>query len=226
MNVSNVVVHRLTSLNDLEAASRLYHEVFSYTDPTYAVSPRLLQAMSDNGGSVIGASLPDDRLVGFAFGFIGKGSDGALHHYSQAAVIVRDMQGSGLGRQLKYAQREVALENGIDVMRWAYDPMLSRNGHFNLDILGARGIVFVRDYYKSAGTDRLIVEWNLHGSRTDDLGEELHFVTVPATDTAVMPAHRSAIAAQIEELIALGCVATSCIKIGDEARYTFRRLIG
>lgn len=222
----DIVVHRLSSLDDLEAASRLYRDVFGYTDPTYSVSPRLLQAMSDNGGSVIGASLPDGKLIGFAFGFIGKARNGALHHYSQAAVVAREMQGHGLGRQLKYAQREVALENGIDVMRWSYDPMLSRNGHFNLDILGARGIVFVRDYYKAPGTDRLIVEWNLRGATDADLGEELHFVTVPPSEVGMAPGDRANIASQIEELIALGCVATSCIRVGNEARYTFRRLIG
>jgi predicted GNAT superfamily acetyltransferase len=143
-------------------AAELYRSVFGYRDPAYGVNPRLLAGIAANGGSVVGALDRDDRLVGFAYGFLGTDGDRTFH-YSQAAVVAPGLQGKGLGRRLKLAQREVALSWGTTAMRWAYDPLLTRNGHFNLDVLGARGVDFKPDLYDEPGTDRIVVEWDLTG---------------------------------------------------------------
>jgi predicted GNAT superfamily acetyltransferase len=143
-------------------AAELYRAVFGYRDPAYGVNPRLLAGIAANGGSVVGALDRDDRLVGFAYGFLGTDGN-RTYHYSQAAVVAPGLQGKGLGRRLKLAQREVALTWGTTAMRWAYDPLLTRNAHFNLDVLGARGIAFEPDLYNEADTDRIVVEWDLTG---------------------------------------------------------------
>ena len=51
-------------------------------------------------------------------------------------------------------------------MRWAFDPLLTRNAHFNLDVLGARGIACYPDLYDEPGTDRVLINWEL-GDPTD-----------------------------------------------------------
>ena len=70
---------------------------------------------------------------------------------------------------IKHAQRDAALADGIDLLRWVFDPMYARNAHFNLDVLGARSRRVQRNLYGSAApgrdrgerTDRLLVDWEL-----------------------------------------------------------------
>lgn len=157
---SDLRIQRLDSSRHWRQAAELYRSVFGYDHPSYGLNPRLLAGLAGNGGSVVGALDDDDQLVAFAYGFLG--TDGAqTYHYSQAAVVAPGQQGKGIGRQLKLAQRQQALLSGSDSMRWAYDPMLTRNAHFNLDVLGAVGIAFHPDMYDEPGTDRILVSWDL-----------------------------------------------------------------
>ncbi len=153
----------LTTAAQFAEAAVLYREVFGYQDPDYRLNPKLLGALAGNGGSVVGVLDETDRLVAFAYGFCGTDGHG-FYHYSQSAVVAVDQQGRGLGRLLKHAQREVALGQGLTRMRWTYDPFQIRNGHFNLDVLGARGRWYAADLY-GPGTDRVIVEWDLVGEQ-------------------------------------------------------------
>jgi predicted GNAT superfamily acetyltransferase len=169
-----LTVRPLDQPGEMRAGVDLYRAVLELgpTDP--AVSPRLLFALRRNGGSVIGA-FDGDRLVGFAYGFVGKDVDtGDVYHYSQAAVVHPDWQARGVGRALKLGQRSYVLTTGLHRMRWSFDPVRAGNAHFNLDVLGARARWFVRSLYgvedmgRDLGhpSDRLIVEWDLAGPPT------------------------------------------------------------
>jgi predicted GNAT superfamily acetyltransferase len=145
---------------ELEEASRLYRSVFEYTGPESGLNPRLLRAIAMHGGCVIGARLPSGRLVGFGYGFPGS-SNGESYLYSQAVVVSPEVQGTGVGRRIKAAQRRVALGQGFHAMRWSFDPLYARNAHVNLDVLGAVGRWFEYDYYGDSDSDRIVVEWDL-----------------------------------------------------------------
>lgn len=153
-------VGQLSTYDDFQAASTLYREVFSYAKEDFALNANLLTALVDNGGTAVGARDVNGRLVGFAYGFMGSDGQDA-YHYSQAAVVDPHWQGHGIGWQLKDAQRAVVLGLGFTHMRWTYNPLHARNGHFNLGSLGAVGIKFVHDYYGRPDTDRLLVDWSL-----------------------------------------------------------------
>ena len=141
-------------------ASALYARVFGYTSTDHSLNPKLLSAIVANGGAAVAATTDADTLVGFAYGFVGF--DGTRPYlYSQAAFIDPDYQSQGIGRLLKQAQRDIATGAGLSSMRWAFDPILARNAHFNLDVLGARGVRFEPRYYDESFTDRLIVDWAL-----------------------------------------------------------------
>jgi predicted GNAT superfamily acetyltransferase len=165
---------------EMRAAVGLYRDVLGLTATDPAVSPRLLVGLRRNGGSVIGAFARDaggpadtgGALVGFAYGFVGRDpGTGEVYHYSQSAVVAHAWQGRGVGRLLKYGQRDFVLATGLSTMRWSYDPVRASNAHFNLDVLGARARWFVPNFYgiddmgrdRGQPTDRLIVEWNLAG---------------------------------------------------------------
>lgn len=151
----------LASGEDFRAAAALYTRVFGYERPEFSLNPNLLSALARNGGSAVGVRTPDGELIGFAYGFAGRGRDGNDFHYSQAAVVDAAHQGEGVGRMLKERQRQVALGWGHRTMRWTFDPVLSRNAHFNFTSLRAEGVDVVPDYYGRPGTDRVVVDWSL-----------------------------------------------------------------
>jgi predicted GNAT superfamily acetyltransferase len=239
--------YRVISLETAEQrqqAAALYRTVFGYQDPAYGVNPRLLAAMAVNGGSVVGALDPDDRLVGFAYGFLGTDGDRTFH-YSQAAVVAAGLQSKGLGRRLKLAQRDVALAWGETRMRWAYDPMVTRNAHFNLDVLGAVGISFKPELYGEPDTDRIVVEWDLvrdQGTRAQredlpadaDWGDQLTepgrvLLAVPSDIAGLRrsdPERATLLAAVVRDrltaLFGAGYQAVSCHAVGTTAFYILK----
>ena len=79
-----------------------------------------------------------------------------------------------LGLKLSNAQRERALGLGIREMTWTYDPLQSRNAHFNFAKLGIVSDTYKVDFYGPEtssllhrnGTDRLWVTWPLRRGGT------------------------------------------------------------
>lgn len=150
----------LTTYEDFVEANDLYGKVFGYGASGHSLNTNLLSALVRNGGSAVGIRNEDSVLIGFAYGFTGY--DGKTpYHYSQATVIDEDHQGQGIGRILKSCQRDLARAQGVQSMRWTFDPLLARNAHFNFNSLGANGIGFARNYYGRPHTDRIIVDWPL-----------------------------------------------------------------
>ena len=249
--MADVSVHMepLDGLDQFEEAAGLYRTVFGYGEPSHGVNPRLLRSLVANGGSVVGARAEggpaDGKLVGFAYGFVG--TDGrATYHYSQAAVVDHRYQGQGIGRLLKLAQRDRAVQAGQTRMRWAFDPALVRNAHFNLDVLGAVGRKIEQNFYGRPGTDRLVVDWDL----TRDLPAEPAYhappgiddnatrwwepqevggttwITLPA-DVRAGAAARDRIGPALHEILDVGYVAVTCQRIsGETGAYGLMREVG
>jgi predicted GNAT superfamily acetyltransferase len=246
---AQLTVEATSSRESFRAASELYARVFGYTSPDHSLNPKLLSAIVANGGTAVAASTGTGQLVGFAYGFVGFDGAGS-YLYSQATFIDPDFQGLGIGRLLKQEQARLAAVSGLTAMRWAFDPILSRNAHFNLDVLGARGVRFVPRYYDEAFSDRLIVEWDLRdlaspgaaGSVAPTSGEALTIipddwgrpiadgdvirVPIPTAHSGLDPveveALRFVVAETFADLFARGYVARSCIKVDDaSATYLF-----
>jgi predicted GNAT superfamily acetyltransferase len=151
----------------------LYERVMGLRPGDGSLNARLLTALQDNSGLVVGAYL-GEALVGFTYSFLARergadGQAGRLYQYSQLAVVAHERQGLGIGRLLKLGQRDRCLAEGTTLIRWAYDPMQTRNAHFNLDVLGAVVDAVKPAMYGTSGfgaaagesTDRFIVSWHL-----------------------------------------------------------------
>ncbi|SDT47420.1 GNAT family N-acetyltransferase [Actinoplanes derwentensis] len=214
-----VVVRELDGAAEWTAASALYRSVFGYQQPEFGVNPRLLAALRENSGSVIGALGSDGTVIGFCYGFAAV-DGGELYHYSQAAVVAPAAQGSGVGRQLKQAQAEVARATGARTMRWTFDPYALRNAHFNLAVLGAAGIRFRPDYYGD-DTDRVLVSWDLWHARKP--GAPLPPVDTPADSRIAAPrrSDRAALRARLRERFASGARLTGVVQASGRATYLF-----
>jgi len=132
-----------------------------------AVPSTIQRAVQDNGGLVLGA-FADVHLAGFALGFLGW--DGAqLYHYSHLTAVRPEYRNHHLGFRLKAFQRDEVLRQGLAEVRWAFDPLQSRNAMLGIRRLGARVHGYKVHYYGQLGsevdrgieTDRLTVRWNL-----------------------------------------------------------------
>ncbi len=219
-------IGEVTAAPDLAEASRLYRDVFGYTKPEASLNTRLLMAMTANGGSAVGAWDATNRLVAFGYGFAGF-AGGEHYFYSQAVVVADGLQGVGLGRKIKQEQRRLALAKDLHRMRWAYNPILSRNAHFNLSVLGAVGRWFAPDCYGD-GESRLVVEWNLDevpthritpwtSYSTSDWGladpsGDLVAVPVPADRRQVSPEVVDRLNNAFATILADGLVARACVR--------------
>lgn len=227
----------LTQYAEFREAAALYARVFAYADGEYALNANLLTALARNGGSAVGAFADDGALIGFAYGFAGCDDRAELFHYSQAAAVDAAHQGRGVGRALKLAQRDVALRWGQSTMRWTFDPLLSRNAHFNLSALGAVGIAFERDYYARPDTDRLVVAWDLAvgpvrratpsppplGPRdwgTTVETDDGRWIAIPANPDTLAPEDRARLRGGLEramgEAFARGDVLTAASRIDED----------
>jgi predicted GNAT superfamily acetyltransferase len=148
-------------------------------DPREVVPTHMLYIVEKSGGVLL-AAYDRGRLAGFVLGLLGR-SDGKLYHASHMLGIYPDYQGKGIGATLKRAQRAAALEQGLTLMTWTYDPLESRNAHFNIHKLGATSRTYHDNLYgvmeddlnRGMASDRLTVEWQLdrparHTGMTED----------------------------------------------------------
>jgi predicted GNAT superfamily acetyltransferase len=163
-----IEVRLISEPADCDRCVSVYREVFGLAPSDGSLNARLLTALGRNSGMVVGA-FNGVELVGFALSFLGRQDDGRLYQYSQTAAVLPAWQGQNVGRAMKFGQRSLALEAGIDLVRWTFDPLRSVNAHFNLDVLGASVTSLARDFYgpmaapddRGEPTDRFVVDWEL-----------------------------------------------------------------
>jgi len=130
--------------------------------------PRTVQrAVQDNGGLVVGA-FAEIYLAGFALGFLGWDGE-KLYLYSQRTAVRPEYQNHRLGFRLKTHQRDELLRQGLDEIRWTFDPLQSRTAFLHVHRLGAVPDKYLVHYYGRLGaegaeeieTDRLRAVWKL-----------------------------------------------------------------
>ena len=132
-----------------------------------------LKPQTEVGGILMGA-FAEGRMVGFVFGFPGI-LDGETIIHSDMLGIKEEYRSNNLGYLLKLAQREAALVRGVKRVTWTFDPLQSRNAHFNFAKLGVIADRYYVDYYGVTssflhrfGTDRLWVTWMLDSERVKE----------------------------------------------------------
>jgi predicted GNAT superfamily acetyltransferase len=140
------------------------------------VTSNLLRALV-HAGAYCSVVIDEDteRVVGAALGFPARDASlaGGVYLHSHMAAVVEGMRDRGIGSAIKQHQRAWAIEQGIPVVSWTFDPLVRRNAHLNVNRLG----VEVRDYHPdfygvmtdavNAGdrTDRLVAWWVVDSDR-------------------------------------------------------------
>jgi predicted GNAT superfamily acetyltransferase len=84
-------------------------------------------------------------------------------------AVLEPRRAKGVGYALKLAQRAQAIDAGVRLVRWTFDPLIARNAHFNLGKLGVVADRFERNYYgemtdalnRGDRSDRLVARWEV-----------------------------------------------------------------
>jgi predicted GNAT superfamily acetyltransferase len=164
---ADVVVRELHRLDHLQAAQRLFEDVWrpGEGEPS-PMTVGLLRAL-EHAGSYVAGAFAGPRMVGASAGFFTAPPDPTLH--SHITGVAPTGQHRGIGFALKLHQRAWALARGVPLVVWTFDPLVARNAWFNLAKLGARPTAYLEDLYGempdaiNAGmpSDRLLLEWRL-----------------------------------------------------------------
>jgi predicted GNAT superfamily acetyltransferase len=152
----------------------LQQRVWNYSDLDVAPS-HLFVVAAESGGQVLGAFL-GESLVGFTLAYAGE-KHGKPYLHSHFAAVLPEYRDLGIGRQLKIAQRQQALDRGIDRIEWTFDPLQSKNAYFNICRLGAVCRNYLPNLYGTTSsplhgglpTDRLLAEWHLDSPRVREV---------------------------------------------------------
>ena len=151
----------------------LQKEVWGFED-IELIPARLFVVGEKIGGHVLGA-YEGTTLVAFAFGLPGVRDRHAYIH-SHMLAVKETHRNSGLGREMKLLQRELAMSEGYDLIEWTFDPLEIKNAFFNLEKLGAVVSRYVVNQYGITSSplqgglpsDRLVAEWWLHSTRVEE----------------------------------------------------------
>jgi predicted GNAT superfamily acetyltransferase len=153
---------------DIAACQALQGLTWGTGEHSGLIQHSVLGIMTNVGGLVVGGFV-DDILKACLISFAGYDKSGSLIHWSSRLAVHPDYRDSGLGHDMKNHQRLACKEMKVKDIYWTYDPLESRNAHFNINKLGAQVEEYKRDAYglsaspihQGIGTDRFLVRWSV-----------------------------------------------------------------
>lgn len=181
MPPADIVIRECVTIDELDRCVHLQRDVFGL--PDLEISPRRHLIVSrEAGGWTLGAFV-NDRLVGFVHHLAAiRGSE--IFGYSHMMAVDPEFQNKGVGAKLKWSQRDRAIQEGRNFIKWTWDPMQARNAHFNLNRLGVTVSSYAANFYgtdygtnpllangekRGIDSDRLFASWQLKSPRVINL---------------------------------------------------------
>src|SRR5436305_9428719 len=181
-----IEIRECVSVEEFDECVRLQREAFGLPDMELSPRRHLIVARSA-GGWTLGA-FAGRRMVGFVLNQVAvrrapeTGAEEVIG-YSHMMAVAREYQNRGVGARLKWAQRARAVDEGRRFIRWTWDPVQSRNAHFNINRLGVTVRRYAANYYGTdysavtgkfgerlgLDSDRLVAEWELDSPRVEAL---------------------------------------------------------
>jgi len=187
-------VRQLVKLHEFEEAVRLQREIWGFED-VELLPLRLFVVASKIGGQVLGA-FAGSKMAAFCLCIPGLKPGGKYYLHSHMLGVLPEYRNTGVGRLLKFKQREYALLSGIDLIEWTFDPLELKNAFFNIERLGAIVRRYVHNQYGTTSshlhgglpTDRLVPEWWINSSRVEARAAGRPFERHPVEATIPLPA--------------------------------------
>lgn len=238
-------IRECESLEELAACVDLQREVFAL--PEIEISPLRHFVVTKNAGGFTLGAYSGGKLVGFVLS-VPAVLRGERAFYSHMTAVSAGFQGAGVGAQLKWAQRDRALSEGVKHIKWTFEPWKARNAYFNLEKLGAAVVEYQPNFYgidySTAATggvpiglasDRLFAEWNLESEKVRRFaaGEDFVESRKPVRTIEIVSdwaglveestdkalAEQSRIRKEFEESFAEGFVCRGFVRDADRPKY-------
>jgi len=160
-----VTIHALDTQEDFDRLVHIQRAVWNH--PDVDLTPAHQFCASSRMGAILLGAFVGRELAGFVYSFPAVLRGKACQH-SHLLAVLPEFQGYGLGKALKWAQREEAVKRGYDLLTWTFDPLQTRNANLNLQALGAVSRTYLPNFYGMTAalcvgpgipTDRLLIEW-------------------------------------------------------------------
>jgi len=160
-----IEIKEMKTLEDFFRCVEIQKEVWGFDDPFDAV-PQPLLVVSDRIDGIILGAYDTGKMIGFVYSLPGFHS-GKKVQWSHMLAVLEKYRDSDTGYRLKMEQYRMAQEKGYDFLEWTYDPLESRNAHFNINKLGC----IVKEYeiniygetssplHAGMPTDRFVPHW-------------------------------------------------------------------
>jgi predicted GNAT superfamily acetyltransferase len=146
--MEETIIRECITIEEFDQCIDLQKEAFGL--PDLEISPRRHLIVSRQAGGWTLGAFVEGRMVGFVHHLAAVRGDNEIYGYSHMMAVAKDYQNKGVGARLKWAQREKAIAEGRRYIKWTWDPMQSRNAHFNINRLGVVVDTFADNFY---GTD-------------------------------------------------------------------------
>ena len=164
----DIEIRDLTTIDEFRQVVALEQAIWGYTDLGDIVTVPVFIFTVHRGATLLGAFDAGRPHGGFR---VWRGRhEGRPRRCSGRTwpACCRSIRG-GLGYQLKLAQRQRALAQGLDLIEWTFDPLQAMNAHFNFAKLGGVSDEYAVNFYgestsalhRGTPTDRLVASWRI-----------------------------------------------------------------
>jgi predicted GNAT superfamily acetyltransferase len=162
----DVTIRECVTVEDFRQCIELERAIWH--DDDIGIMPiRLYMVSRACNAPTIGAFDQAGRLVGFVHTMLALKGRQVVYH-SHLAAVIEGLRHKEIGYRMKLKQREFAMNAGIPLIIWTFDPLQSRNAHLNINKLGAIIRRYEENYYgeglsvvfgKDVPSDRIFAEW-------------------------------------------------------------------
>ena len=188
-----IEIRALTTHGEFQDAVHLQQEIWGFEE-IELLPLRLFVLATKVGGQAFGA-FDGKRMIGFCLAIPGLKSGGKSYLHSHMLGVLPEYRDAHIGRRLKLIQREEALERGIELIEWTFDPLEIKNAFFNMERLGAIVRRYVQNQYGTTTshlhgglpTDRCIAEWWIASPRAKAIVADQKFARNPIEERIAIP---------------------------------------
>jgi predicted GNAT superfamily acetyltransferase len=160
-----IEIRPLRQFEEFAEAIRLQQTIWGFDDMEM-LPLRSFVVYEKIGGQLFGA-YDGGEMVAFLIAVPGIKPGPRPYLHSHMLGVLPAWRNTGIGRRLKLRQREEALQRGIELIEWTFDPLELKNAFFNLERLGAVVRQYAENQYGVTAsplhgglpTDRCIAEW-------------------------------------------------------------------
>jgi predicted GNAT superfamily acetyltransferase len=166
-NKREIDIREMRTLEDFQSCVNLQKLIWGFDDP-YDIVPLPLLIVSDRIDGIVMGAYRNNEMIGFVYSLPGI-HKGQKVQWSHMLAVLPEYQNADIGYQLKLEQYRISQEKGYETIEWTYDPLQSRNAHFNLKKLGCIAVEYEINIYGETSsplhmgtpTDRLIAHWQI-----------------------------------------------------------------